>query len=87
MDTFEITLQSAGPIDLADLGSNGFESLLDSAGIAPLCTWSQDADGRIKVVFRHEATDKDRAFGASERIASQLGTGVWNVDVAEVAPG
>ncbi len=86
METYEITLQSQEPIDLGDLGAAGFESLVEAAGCDTAFTWDQGADGRIRVVFRHEATDRDRALGASQRIASGLGTAVWTTQVEEVAP-
>ena len=85
METFEITLQSEEPIDLGDLGAAGFESLVEAAGCDTAFTWDQAEDGRIRVMFRHEATDRDRALGASERIASELGTAVWTAQVEEVA--
>jgi hypothetical protein len=85
--TFEITLQSVDPVDLGDLGAAGFEGLVRSAGVDTAFNWEQDADGRICVTFRHEATDQERAQGASDRIASDLGPAVWTVQVHDVAGG
>jgi hypothetical protein len=87
MKNFEITLQSVDPVDLGDLGAAGFDGLLEAAGLDVPCSWEQDADGRIRVVFRHEATDKERAEGASERIAAELSTGVWTAQVEDVPSG
>jgi hypothetical protein len=86
METFEITLQSVQPVDLGDLGAAGFESLVKAAGIDTAFSWDQDEEGRIRVAFRHEAADRDRALGVSERIASELGTGVWTAQVDDVSP-
>jgi hypothetical protein len=33
------------------------------------------------VTFRHEASDSERAYGASERLANDLGIGTWTVSV------
>jgi hypothetical protein len=81
MDAFEVTLTSREPIDLVTLTSDGFENLLASAGIERPCTWQQAADGSITVTFRHEAKDAERAVGASERIANDIGVGTWEVRV------
>ena len=62
MPSFEITLRSADPIDLGDLGAAGFESLVRGRGIDTAFDWQQDADGRIQVTFDHEATDRERAI-------------------------
>jgi hypothetical protein len=86
METFEITLESAEPVDLGELGSDGFETLLESAGVDSEFTWEMDEDGRIRVTFRHEAVDRDRAQGVSDRIASGLGPAVWTAHVEAVAP-
>jgi hypothetical protein len=84
VETFEITLQSVEPVDLGDLGTAGFDGVLKTAMPDAACNWEQGGDGRIRVVFRHEATDKERALGASERIASELGPGIWTAQVEEV---
>ena len=81
METFEITLRSTGPIDFGDLEAAGFEKLLRASGLEGPLTWTQDGDGCTTVTFRHEAADADRAYGATERIASDLGIGVWIVTV------
>ena len=81
MDSFDITLESTAPIDLGDLTSDGFEKVL-SASIDRPFTWQQAADGCITVSFRHEATDGDRAYGAAERLANDLGIGIWTVSVS-----
>jgi hypothetical protein len=86
MENFEITLESNGPIDLGDLNADGFEKVLAGAIDGPF-TWSQDANGCISVVFRHEATDRDRAYGASERLANDLGIGIWTVSVLPAGSG
>jgi hypothetical protein len=84
VETFEITLQSVEPVDLGDLGPAGFDGLLKTAVPDTACNWEQGADGRIRVMFRHEATDQDRALGASERIATELGPGIWTAQVDKV---
>jgi hypothetical protein len=81
MGAFEVTLTSREPIDLVSLTSDGFESLLVSAGIDRPCAWQQAADGSIVVTFRREAEDAERAVGASERIANDIGVGTWEVRV------
>jgi hypothetical protein len=86
MDTFDITLESTEPIDLGDLSAEGFEKVL-AASIDRPFTWRQEQDGRISVAFRHEATDQDRAYGAAERLANELGIGVWSVSVASADSG
>jgi hypothetical protein len=80
MESFEITLESTAPIDLGDLTSDGFEKLLAGSIDRPF-TWQQAADGCVTVSFQHEATDGDRAYGASERLANELGIGIWTVSV------
>jgi hypothetical protein len=86
METFEITLESKGPIDLGDLTADGFEKVLAGAIDRPF-TWRQDEAGCILVAFQHEATDSDRAYGASERLVNDLGIGIWNVSVAPAGSG
>ena len=86
METFDITLESNEPVDLGDLGAEGFEKVL-AASIDRPYTWHQEDDGCICVTFRHEATDRDRAYGASERLANDLGIGIWTVSVAPASPG
>ena len=81
METVEVTLTSREPIDLAALTSDAFENLLRAAGIERPFDWQQEADGRIRVTFSHEAGDAERAVGASERIANDLGVGNWEVRV------
>ena len=85
LETFDITLESTEPIDLGDLSADGFEKVL-AASIDRPFTWRQEDDGCICVIFRHEATDRDRAFGASERLANELGIGSWSVSVASAGP-
>jgi len=84
VETYDITLRSADPVDLGDLGADGFEELL-RATLDCDFTWKQDAEGRIGVNFRHEATDAGRAYGAAEAVAGNLGTAVWTVSVAQDA--
>ena len=86
MESFEITLESVAPIDLGDLGADGFEKVLKACIDRPF-TWEQEPDGCISVAFRHEATDQARAYGACERIANDLGVGVWTVSVAPSGAG
>lgn len=81
MQTCKVTLQSLQPIDLGDLNAEGFENLLAAVGIAKPFTWQQDDEGHIRVTFWHEATDTERAIGASERTANELGIGTWAVSV------
>jgi hypothetical protein len=80
MENFEITLESTEPIDLGDLSADGFAKVLAATIDRPF-TWQQKDDGCICVTFQHEATDHDRAYGASERIATDLGIGIWFVSV------
>lgn len=86
METFDITLESTGPIDLGDLNADGFEKML-AANIDRPFTWRQEDDGCICVSFRPEAADRDRAYGASERLADELGIGIWTVSVVSAGPG
>jgi hypothetical protein len=86
METFDITLESTQPVDLGDPGAAGFEKVLASTIDRPF-TWRQEDDGCICVSFRHEATDRDRAYGASERLANDLGFGNWTVSVDPAGPG
>jgi hypothetical protein len=83
MEQFKITLTSMQPVDFGDLTSDGFEKLLAAAGIEAPFDWQQDADGKITVMFQHQAADADRAMGASERVANELGIGAWDVRVEE----
>jgi hypothetical protein len=84
MQNFEVTLESAAPIDLGDLNADAFEKVL-AASIDQPFTWRQEDDGCVCVTFQHEATDHDRAYGASERLADDLGIGVWTVTVTPVS--
>jgi hypothetical protein len=86
MESFEITLESSAPIDLGDLTADGFEKVLAGAIDRPF-TWRQDTDGCISVTFEHEAADRERAYGASERLANDLGIGIWVVSVAPAGSG
>jgi hypothetical protein len=86
MESFEITLDSTAPIDLGDLTADGFEKVL-AAGIDRPFTWQQRQDGCISVTFEHEAADRDRAYGASERLANELGIGIWTVSVTPAGSG
>jgi hypothetical protein len=86
METFEITLESTEPVDLGDLTADGFEKVIGASLDGPF-TWQQREDGCISVAFRHEAADRDRAYGASERLANDLGIGVWTVSVAPAGSG
>jgi hypothetical protein len=86
MESFDITLESTEPIDLGDLNADAFEKML-AASIDRPFTWRQEGDGCICVTFRHEAADRDRAYGAAERLANELGIGVWTVEVAPARPG
>jgi hypothetical protein len=86
MESFDITLASTEPVDLGDLGADGFEKVL-AASIDTPFTWEQEADGCISVSFRHDATDHDRAYGASERLANDLGVGNWTVTVSPAGSG
>jgi hypothetical protein len=83
MPTCKVTLKSTQPVDLGDLNAEGFENLLAAVGIAQPFTWQQDAEGDITVTFWHQATDTERAIGASERAANELGIGTWSVSVEE----
>jgi hypothetical protein len=83
MERFDITLESTHSINLGDLNADGFEKLLAACIDRPF-TWRQEDDGCICVTFRHEAADRDRAYGASERLANELGIGIWTVSVAPV---
>jgi hypothetical protein len=83
MPTCKVTLKSMQPIDLGDLNAEGFENLLAAVGIAKPFTWQQDDDGHITVTFWHHAADTERAIGASERAANELGIGTWSVSVEE----
>jgi hypothetical protein len=85
MQMFEITLESTEPVDLGGLNADGFQHVLAAAIDRPF-TWRQEDDGCICVTFRHEAADHDRAYGASERLANELGIGIWTVSVAEADP-
>jgi len=85
VDDFDITLESTDPIDLGDLNADGFRRLLEATIDSPF-TWEQRADGCICVSFRHEAADAERAYGASERLANELGIGVWTVEVVPAEP-
>ena len=86
METFDIALESAQPVDLGDLGADGFEKVLAATIDRPF-QWRQEDDGCIRVTFSHEATDEERAYGASERLANDLGVGVWTVTVAPAGTG
>jgi hypothetical protein len=48
--------------------------------------WRQEDDGCVSVTFQHEAADRDRAYGASERVASELGIGIGTVSVTSAGP-
>jgi hypothetical protein len=85
VEAFDITLESTEPIDLGDLSADGFEKVL-AANIDRPFSWRQEDDGCISVRFSHEATDRDRAYGASERLANELGIGIWTVSVAPADP-
>ena len=85
IQNFEIILESTEPINLGDLNADGFEKVL-SATIDRPFTWRQEDDGCVCVTFQHEAADRDRAYGASERLASELGIGVWTVSVTSAGP-
>jgi len=80
MESFEITLRSTEPIELSELDADGFQNLLATQIDQPF-TWSQEVDGCICVTFRHDAVDRERAHGASERLANDLGVGNWAVSV------
>lgn len=86
METFDITLQSTGPIDLGDLNADGFQNVVAAIIDQPF-TWRQEDDGRICVSVRHDAAHRDRAYGASERLANELGIGIWTVSVAPADSG
>jgi hypothetical protein len=71
---------------LGDLSADGFERALGATIDRPF-TWEQDANGRVCVMHSHEATDRDRAYGASERLANELGAGIWTVSVSSPEGG
>jgi hypothetical protein len=83
MANHEITPQSVEPVDPGNPGAAGFENLLQGQGTDGDMNRVQDQEGRIRV--RHGDTDENRALGASERIVSEFGIGVWTVEVTEVA--
>ena len=80
MKTFAITIRSREPLDLDGLDADGFAKLI-AANIHEPHTWEQDDEGFVTVAFSHEATDHERAVGASERVANELGIGTWAVTV------
>jgi hypothetical protein len=86
LESFEVNLESTEPIDLGELNADGFEKLLAANIDAPF-SWEQAEDGCVTVSFRHKATDRDRAYGASERLANELGIGVWTVSVTQESSG
>jgi hypothetical protein len=82
METFDITLESTEPIHLGVLNADDFEKLLKATIDCPF-TWQQTDDGCVCVTFEHEAADRERAYGASERMANELGLGNWTVSIAQ----